>query len=149
MHPDSKANIVEKQDKPLAIWIWAFRRAHDPNPTCPSSDCNSWHNSDYFSLHLASPGREEFGSAQSLSKGLIQNRKQPPKWQWKWAPISHAGHCLGRSGQHIPRPQEHQTCSVSVCACLSLQAEPSSCSGVPELVLEAHSTPSCRTCKLA
>lgn len=29
----------------------------------------------------------------------------------------------------------------SVCVCLSLQAEPSPCSGVPELVLEAHSTP--------
>lgn len=35
-----------------------------------------------------------------------------------------------------------------MCVCLSLQAEPSPCSGVPELVLVAHSTPSCRTCKL-
>lgn len=141
MPPDSKSNIAEKQDKPLAIWIWAFRRAQDPNPISPSSVCNRWHNSNYISLHLASPGREALGSAQSLSKGLVQNHKQLPKWQQQWAPTSHAGLCIGRSGQHTPCPQEHQTCFVAVCVCLSLQAEPSPCSGAPELVLEAHSNP--------
>lgn len=54
MSPASQVNIAEKKGKkkgkPLAVWIRAFRRAHDPKQVISSSDCISWHNRDCLSL---------------------------------------------------------------------------------------------------